>query len=320
MLTEPAFMYSKSIIIFPRDGEKISFQNDNLVVTDKDGAVKFQCTCYKLFLVYIVGGFSMTSGLIEKSNKFGFSIVLLSTSFRIISSIPFKTEGNVLLREKQYSYQEPIEIARHIVMNKIDNQINMLAKLRDTKDDGIALLKEHKAKLQEESIDLNTIMGHEGIAAKVYFPRIFKNSNWKGRQPRVKRDVVNVLLDIGYTVLFNYVEALLNLYGFDVYKGNLHQVFYRRKSLVCDMVEPFRPIIDYAVKKMLGLKQICENDFSNTKDGRFNLEWKQSAKVVGIFVNSITEYRQRMFQYFQQYYRWFMKGGNIKTIPKVVIE
>ena len=181
-------------------------------------------------------------------------------------------------------------------------------------------LKEHQRKLRQENLDINTLMGHEGSAAKVYFARIFKDNDWKNRQPRVKRDVINILLDIGYTVLFNYVEALLNLYGFDIYKGNLHQIFYRRKSLVCDMVEPFRPIIDYSIKKMLSLKQISEQDFTKTKDGRLNLEWRRSSKIVAIFVNSISEHRQLMFQYFQQYYRWFMKGGNIKTMPKAVIK
>jgi CRISPR-associated protein Cas1 len=226
----------------------------------------------------------------------------------------------VLLREKQYAYGLSNEIARNIVINKIENQLNMLNRLRGDEPSGKLLLKDIQSKLQKENLDIYTIMGCEGTAAKVYFSRIFKSNSWQGRQPRVKRDMINVLLDIGYTVLFNYVEALLNLYGFDIYKGNLHQTFFRRKSLVCDMVEMFRPIIDYTTKNMLGLKQIDERDFVKTKDGRLGLEWKQSSKVVSIFLNGISEYRQEMFQYFQQYYRWFMKGGNIATMPKVVIK
>ncbi len=71
---------------------------------------------------------------------------------------------------------------------------------------------------------------------KVFQPRYiliesFKDFEWNGRQPRVKRDKINLLMDIGYTVLFNYIEAILNIYGFDIYKGNLHKEFYKKKII-----------------------------------------------------------------------------------------
>ena len=90
-------------------------------------------------------------------------------------------------------------------------------------------------------------MGIEGSAARVYFPRVFSNVNWKGRKPRIKNDYINTTLDIGYTMLFNIVDAILQVYGFDTYYGVFHKCFYMRKSLVCDIMEPMRPIIDYPV-------------------------------------------------------------------------
>lgn len=41
----------------------------------------------------------------------------------------------------------------------------------------------------------------------------------------------------------------------DVYCGVLHTMFYMRKSLVCDVMEPFRAIVDEQVKKSLNLGQ-----------------------------------------------------------------
>ena len=72
----------------------------------------------------------------------------------------------------------------------------------------------------------------------------FDNVQWNGRKPRIKSDYVNVVLDIGYTMLFNIVDAMLQVYGFDTYYGVFHKCFYMRKSLVCDIMEPIRPIID----------------------------------------------------------------------------
>jgi CRISPR-associated protein Cas1 len=316
MLTESSFMFSKTIFIFPLDGEKIVFQNDNFVVFDKDEKIKFQYSCYKIFLVFIIGGFSITSKLIENSKKFGFSIVLMSTGFKILSTINYLTEGNTLLREKQYNYKDCDNLARKIVINKLENQKQILCTLREDVKCGKEIIDHHIKELQKENIDISTIMGYEGLSAKVYFSRMFGEFDWNGRQPRVKRDIINVLLDIGYTILFNYIEALLNLYGFDVYKGNLHQIFYRRKSLVCDMVEPFRPIIDNTIRKMLTLKQVNENYFEKTKDGRFMLQWIKSAKISGIFIETIAEYREQMFRFIQSYYRWFVKGGDVKNMPK----
>jgi CRISPR-associated protein Cas1 len=316
MLTEPSFMFAKTLFVFPMEKEKIVFQNDNFVVLDKNEKIKFQYSCYKIFLVFIVGGFSITSKLIENSKKFGFSIVLMSTNYKILSTINYITEGNTVLREKQYIYKDSNNLARKIIINKLQNQIDTLTFLRVDIAESKEIIGRHLKELSKEDIDINTIMGYEGLSAKVYFNRIFSEFDWKGRQPRVKRDIINVLLDIGYTILFNYVEALLNLYGFDVYKGNLHQLFFRRKSLICDIVEPYRPIIDITVRKMINLKQVSIENFEQTKDGRFLLKWNNSAKISGIFISALADYRQHIFRYVQSYYRWFMKGGDVKKYPK----
>ena len=92
---------------------------------------------------------------------------------------------------------------------------------------------------------------------KVYFRKL----KWERRMPRCKNDIPNLLLDIGYTYLFNFIESLLSIYGFDLYCGVHHTFFYQRKSLVCDLVEPFRCIIDQRIRKAYTLKQVNEDDF-----------------------------------------------------------
>ena len=141
-------------------------------------------------------------------------------------------EGNTLLRKKQYTTEKGIKIAKQLVINKIENQRDMLKKIRKVEIfDGILTLNIELEKLIKNDYSVYEIMGIEGTTAKVYFNRIFGEYDWKGRQPRVKRDKINLLLDIGYTILFNYLEGILNIYGFDIYKGNLHKEFYKRKSL-----------------------------------------------------------------------------------------
>ena len=229
-------------------------------------------------------------------------------------------EGNTLLRQKQYLTNNHDQIARAIIINKIENQRDFLKKLRDRSiNDGIDNLNSQINKLNTSSdIDGYEVMGIEGVAAKVYFNRLYKDVEWNGRQPRVKRDKINLLMDIGYTILFNYIEAILNIYGFDIYKGNLHKEFYKRKSLVCDIIEPFRPIVDYKIKKGINLKQFEKYEYL-LDNGQYNINWKDGIDYMLIILEEINKYKEKIFRYIQQYYRWVMKEKNISDFPKVVL-
>lgn len=319
MLTKPDFLEKKVILVFTKDKEKISFKNDNLIITTHEGKIKFQLSCYNLFAIFIVGDITLTSGIISRSKKFGFSIVLFTPGFKVYSTINFVLEGNFLLHEKQYTTTQSTEIAKQLIINKITNQKDFLKKLRNKElKDSIKKLDETIDKLAANNFDNYEIMGLEGTSAKIYFNRMFKEFNWQGRQPRVKRDKINLLMDIGYTVLFNYIEAILNIYGFDIYKGNLHKEFYKRKSLVCDIIEPFRPIVDYKIRKMINLQQIKDYKFTLYK-GQYQLDWHCSNNFVTLILEEILQYKTNIFDFIQQYYRWFMKNENIIKFPKATL-
>lgn len=319
MLTKPDFIEKKVILIFAQNKEKISFKNDNILITTPDGKIKFQLSCYNLFAIFIVGDITLTSGIISRSKKFGFSIVLFTPGFKVYSTINFVLEGNFLLHEKQYTTTQSTEIAKQLIINKITNQKDFLKKLRNKElKDSIKKLDETIDKLAANNFDNYEIMGLEGTSAKIYFNRMFKEFNWQGRQPRVKRDKINLLLDIGYTVLFNYIEAILNIYGFDIYKGNLHKEFYKRKSLVCDIIEPFRPIVDYKIRKMINLQQIKDYKFTLYK-GQYQLDWHCSNNFVTLILEEILQYKTNIFDFIQQYYRWFMKNEDITKFPKATL-
>lgn len=308
MLSANDFKRKQIIFLLTNTGEKLSFSNDNIVVKDKDGKIKYQSTCYRLFMVCVVGNISITSGLIMRSKKFGFSICLMTTTFKVYEIIGARMEGNTLLRRHQYEYTEN-DIGRKIEQTKIFNQKNALQKIRSKSDyvkEGISLLDEMVNKLDSQ-MEYLEIMGIEGNAARVYFPRIFDNVKWNGRKPRIKNDYVNVTLDIGYTMLFNIVDAMLQIYGFDTYYGVFHRCFYMRKSLVCDIMEPMRPIIDYEIRKAINLGQCKKIDFQEY-DKRWLLKYNCNAAYVQFLMNAILDYKDDIFLYVQKYYRYFMKN------------
>jgi len=316
MIDQNDFHMKQMVFFIPTDGDKLSFKNDNIVVQDKEGKTKHQITCYRVFILFVIGDTAITTGLLSRANKFGFSICLMNRNLKVYKVLTARMEGNTFLRKKQYEYAG-MEIGQHIIHNKIHNQRNALMTIRN-KDQ---LLKEAIGKmdlyiknLEEDVLDMYTILGVEGSASRLYFPQIFSNTAWNGRKPRIKADYVNASLDIGYTVLFNLIDALVNVYGFDEYYGVLHRCYYLRKSLVCDLMEPFRPIIDYAVRKGINLRQIKEADFK-VENGKYMLEWKNSKKYTNLFLSEILEYRDEIFIYVQSYYRAFMKGKSYREFP-----
>ncbi len=316
MIDQTDFSKKQMILFFPKQGDKMSFLNDNMVIRDKDKKIKFQVTCYRIFIVFVIGDTVITTGLLSRSNKFGFSICLMNANMKIYKFLGARMEGNTYLRKRQYSY-DSLEIGQHIIRNKILNQRNALIQFRKKDElirDAIRTLDSHIIRLQCEILDLNSIMGIEGSAARIYFPQMFNNVKWKGRKPRIKNDYINASLDIGYTILFNIIDALLNVYGFDEYYGVLHKCFYMRKSLVCDIMEPLRPIIDYTVRKAINLHQIQEEDFQ-VYNKRFVLEWKKSPAYTHLFLSAILEYKEELFIYIQSYYRAFMKNKQVEDFP-----
>ena len=316
MLTAPDFEYKQILFAFLSRDEKISFKNDNIVIYNTEGSIKHQSSCYRLFILFIVGHMSVTTGLLQRAQKFGFNIVFMTHGLHVYGSWVNKAQGNVLLREKQYSYSS-LDIAQHLVKNKIENQLTLLKIIRK-KDESlkkaIKSIKEYSSRLPDKNIELKELLGIEGIVAKTYFQQIFSDYNWIARRPRVKHDITNCLLDIGYSLLFNFIEGLLTVYGFDTYKGVYHCEFYNRKSLVCDIVEPFRPLIDWQVRKAYNLDQIKKKDFYINK-GQYSLLGKKASPYINFFLEALVKEKEAAFKYIQSYYRAFMKGTEIKNYP-----
>ncbi|MEI3321485.1 MAG: type V CRISPR-associated endonuclease Cas1 [Eubacterium sp.] len=316
MLSANDFSKKQIIFLFTNTGEKLSFSNDNIVIKDKEGKIKHQSTCYRLFMVCVVGNISITSGLIQRSKKFGFAICLMSTTFRVYEIIGSRMEGNTMLRKRQYEYTQN-DIGRKIEQNKIANQMDTLKNIRKKTEEikeGIEFLQDMIDKLNEP-LNYLEVMGIEGNAARVYFTRVFNNVKWNGRKPRIKNDYINVTLDIGYTMLFNIVDAILQIYGFDTYYGVFHKCFYMRKSLVCDLMEPMRPIVDYSVRKAINLEQCKKEDFE-VYDNRWVLKYKMNSKYIQFLMKDILEYKDEIFVYIQKYYRFFMKMKSVEELPR----
>ncbi len=310
MLSLPDFQSKQWLIVFPVEGQKLAIKNDNIIISDSDNKILLQTSCYRVYTIWIIGNTTLTTVLMERSKKFGFSIHLLNLNLKSYGFWNAPTEGNVLLRKKQYAYNS-IEIAKSIVKNKICNQITLLKSIRIKSD----TLKVDIKKLELYTLDVVTsndtqiLLGVEGNASKLYFKHWFEKLEWIGRKPRTKMNPINTILDIGYTVLFNFIDSLLDLYGFDKYYGVYHKTFYQRKSLSCDLMEPLRCLIDNQALKSFNLNQFSDEDFE-VMNTQYKLKISRNKDVQRIFVQALLAEKTEIFAYIQSYYRSFMKNSD----------
>lgn len=311
MLTLPDFKEKHILFITAEYGRDnlLQLTNDNIRFL-QNGELINQMSCHSVFAVFITGEMTVTTALLKKLVSYGISVFFLNQNLATKATMMAEAEGNFLLRQKQYTLTNDLVLAVNTVANKIDSQKVILEKYQKTYDikvfnQAIKMLKKVK--------DHQQLLGVEGNIGKEYFQSLFAEVGWRRRAPQTKEDITNLLLDIGYTYLFNYCDTLLRLFGFDTYKGYYHQLFFQRKSLVCDVMEPMRPVIDSQLLKSFHLGQIKEKDFV-FKNGRFEFKegFKTSKIYSSIFLEAINDHKEKIYTYILNFYRYSMDSAKYK--------
>lgn len=77
MIDNKDFEFKQILFLFAAEGDKLSFRNDNILIMDRQGKVKHQSTCYRLFLLCVVGHITITSGLIQRAKNSAFQYACL---------------------------------------------------------------------------------------------------------------------------------------------------------------------------------------------------------------------------------------------------
>lgn len=313
MLSRPDFLEKQIVVIYSYQLRWLRFANENLII-EEDGKIIEQTSLHKVFSVFLIWEATISTKLIWELKSFWITLVLLKKNLELIDVIGDDMNGNILLRERQYNLfrdaEKSLNIANACIANKIQNQEILLRKLRSRDE----ILKNTWDKLHSLAANANIasdsqrLLWIEWNAAKYFFHEYFREMDWMGRYPRSKIDKNNLLLDIGYTFLFHFIEALLCLYWFDLYEGYYHKRFYERKSLVCDVEEPFRCIVDHAIRKAYNLGRIQDSDFWYS-NGSYHLKPESIGKYSHIFSRAILDNREDIYDYVQWFYRYILDSS-----------
>ncbi len=300
------------------ENQRLRVSAGRLLLETEGGTAITKLPFPKILSLMIVGHTTITTALIEHCNKHGVPVVVMKPNFRPVFYYGNMAEANYLLRKQQFEHSKGVlEIAQAIIHNKLENQMLLLQKTRqkdaltEAAKQQILCCLEQIPKVQ----NYRELMGLEGRAAKAFFHAYFSFADWQQRQPRVKQDTLNATLDIGYTMLFNYLECMIRLFGFDPYMGVYHQLWFRRKSLVCDLMEPFRCIVEHQIRKCLKYGTFKTSNFEQHKNAWF-LKPEHKRQYTQAFFESIIAHKSAIYKYVQQYYRCFMGRKSVTQYPK----
>lgn len=123
------------------------------------------------------------------------------------------------------------KVWKRIVEEKIKNQSYCLKKYKKLDSN---LLEEYM-----KNVELHDITNREGHAAKIYFNRVF----YEGFT-RSSDDDINKFLNYGYSILLSQFNKNIVSKGYLTQLGIHHKNDTNHFNLACDLMEPFRPIID----------------------------------------------------------------------------
>lgn len=323
MFTHKDIQHKSLFVINGTENQRLRVSVGRLLLENtKTGTVITKLPFPKILALIIVGHTTITTALIEFCNKYGIPIVVMKPNFRPVFYYGNMAEANYLLRQKQYENPKGnLESAKSLLINKISNQYRLIkrTKEKNTKTQSFFKTYENSLSTIKISNDLKSLMGIEGSISKQFFSAYYGFADWSNRGPRVKLDYLNATLDTGYTMLFNYIEAMTRLFGFDPYIGVYHQLWFKRKSLVCDLVEPFRCIIEHQIRKSLKYGSFKKEDFVLQKNSYY-LKKEERTRYTKVFYEAIINHKSDIFIFLQQYYRCFMGRKSVLMYPNFKYE
>ena len=95
-------------------------------------------------------------------------------------------------------------------------------------------------------IEFDDETNREGHAAKVYFNALFGKDF-----TRTADNSLNAALNYGYSVLLSSFNRCIVSNGYITQLGLFHNNMFNPFNLASDLMEPFRPLVDYKVKQLI---------------------------------------------------------------------
>lgn len=180
-----------------------------------------------------------------------------------------------------------------IIRDKISKQAEFLDELNLSRES--RLLRNYS-----EDIAEGDITNREGHAAKVYFNALFGKEFTRG-----VTDDINAALNYGYTVIMAMFSREITSSGYLTQLGIFHDNQFNHYNLACDIMEPFRILVDRVVYSF----------------GRGNFDREQKRGLLDILNSEVTidNRRQTVINASRVYSRGIFDALSSNDITKIKV-
>lgn len=241
-------------------GASLGKDGDQLVVKRKSETIA-RVKLYDVSQVSLYGNVQVSAQALREIASRGIPVCHLSYGGWFHSMTVGHTHKNVELRIRQFAVaadaKQSLALARAFVVGKVKNCRTMLRRHLPSDDRPELRSLAELAQKAERAPSAESLLGIEGMAAKVYFSGFAKlldggeTFDIEGRNRRPPKDPVNALLSFAYSLLTKELTIVLQAVGFDPHLGFYHRPRYGRPSLALDVAEEFRPLIADSTVLML---------------------------------------------------------------------
>ncbi|MDX1352039.1 MAG: type II CRISPR-associated endonuclease Cas1 [Thiomicrorhabdus sp.] len=156
-----------------------------------------------------------------------------------LSYLPHSRALKVLRRQMELGKVHKKQLWQTIIQQKIRNQASVLKSIEAYSE---AILLENMANKVKSGDPQN----HEAQASQKYFKTVFG----KGFIRR-NESIINAALNYGYSIIRSAIARQLVAYGFLPALGLQHKSEQNSFNLADDLIEPYRPYIDYTVIQLI---------------------------------------------------------------------
>lgn len=264
------------------------------IVVEVEGAERGRAPLHMIGGVVCFARPGASPALMAACAEAGIAMSFLTPEGKFLARMEGARTGNVLLRRTQYRVADDptraVPIVRGIVTAKAANQRTVLRRaLRDHGErmevssrsaiENAEMRLGHVARRAAAAEDVESLRGHEGEAASLYFSAFDamiqgdrSAFSFNGRSRRPPLDRVNALLSFLYAMLGHDCRSALESVGFDPQVGFLHADRPGRASLALDMMEEMRPVLaDRLALTLINRGQVKARDFAVDEGGAVSL-------------------------------------------------
>jgi CRISPR-associated protein Cas1 len=256
-----------------RQGAHVRLSGERLLVTYGQETLD-EIRLLDVSQLCLFGHVHLSAQALKEVASRGIPICHLSTGGWLSALTLGLTHRNVELRRRQFRAADDettcLDLARRFVAAKIVNCRTLLRRNHTSRPADVLTALSHLASEARHATRLESLLGIEGTAARLYFSAFSGMIKGKqrlafdvqGRNRRPPRDPVNALLSYAYALLTkDFVTTLLSV-GFDPYLGFFHQPKWGKPALALDLMEEFRPIIaDSTVITAINNGEVTADDF-----------------------------------------------------------